>query len=116
MPDVPTVPTAQELDTAVRGAGEMLEEFAFATEADRATAWGMLLSSTLRFLIDGCVPLVLVDAPMQGSGKTLLANVVATTATGRPGGMMPAPGDRDDSAYWGSRGLRGAPRSPRDFT
>ncbi len=99
---IPERPTPGELAGAVQGVAELLQDFAFATEADRATAWAALLSATLRFLIDGCVPLTLIDAPTQGTGKSLLANLIATVASGRAGGMMPAPGDRDD-AEWRKR-------------
>ncbi len=42
---------------------------------------------------DGSVPLAIIDAHKRGTGKTLLADLVAEVATGRPGSMMTAPAD-----------------------
>jgi hypothetical protein len=46
------------------------------------------------------VPLALIDAPQQGTGKSLLANVISTISTGRAAAMMPAP---DNDEEWRKR-------------
>jgi len=48
-------------------------EFPYASDADRAGAVGLLLTPFLRPYIGGNVPMVLVEAPEKGTGKSLLA-------------------------------------------
>jgi integrase len=69
---------------------EVLGEFPYDTEASKANAIAALLTPVLRPAIQGPVPLALLDAPQQGSGKSLLANVIGLVATGRPIAMMAA--------------------------
>jgi len=102
MPRVPDVPTEPELRAAVSLIDEVFVDFPFCSDADRATAWATLLTLLLRELIDGPVPLSLLDAPEAGTGKTLLAQIITAIALGRQPGMMSQPaGDRD--AEWRKR-------------
>jgi len=47
-------------------------------------------------MIDGNVPLALLDKPQAGTGASFLAEVVAMIATGRPANMMGAPDTEDE--------------------
>lgn len=76
---------------------ELLGDFPFATPADEANALGLLLTPIVRHLL-ALVPLAVIDAPRAGSGKGLLASVVAIISTGRPAPVMAAP---TDEAEWG---------------
>src|SRR5262249_46038918 len=62
---------------------ELLGDFPFRDDASRAHALAALLLPFVRHLIDGPTPLHLLDAPVEGTGKTLLAAVIALVATGR---------------------------------
>jgi hypothetical protein len=62
---------------------ELLGDFPFRDNASRAHALAALLLPFVRPLIDGSTPLHLIDAPVEGTGKTLLATVIALVATGR---------------------------------
>lgn len=62
--------------------GEWLGDFAFATEADRAAALGLLVQLVMRRMIPSACPIHVVEAPVQGSGKDLLVQTLATVGLG----------------------------------
>jgi len=76
-------PTVTEVDEAVSLVAELLRDFPFVTEADPLTAMAAMLGPFVRSLIDGSTPLHLIEAPTPGTGKGLLADVIAIPATGR---------------------------------
>ncbi len=61
---------------------EFLGDFPFADEASRAAAICVLLMPFVRYLIDGPMPLILFDAPTEGTGKTLLAIALSFMSLG----------------------------------
>lgn len=61
---------------------EMLVDFPFTDVSDRAHAVAAFLLPFTRRMIGGPTPLHLIEAPSVGSGKGLLANVVAIVTTG----------------------------------
>ncbi len=71
--------------------GELLGDFPFARDSDRAHALAALLLPVVRHLVEGPTPLHLVEAPTPGTGKTLLADVVHLVATGCPADPTPLP-------------------------
>jgi hypothetical protein len=99
VPEIPTAPTAADVADSVRVIErELLHDFPFCAPADKAHAWAVLLTPIVRAAIAGCVPLLLLDAPKAGTGKTLLAGVSAVIATGRKAEVMTAPAH--DEAEW----------------
>lgn len=78
---------AQPSVDAVRDAVDLLLgvvlDFPFRSPADRAAWLAALLTPLARFAYRGPTPLFLLDANVPGAGKTLLAEVVAHTVTGR---------------------------------
>lgn len=62
---------------------DVLGDFPFARDSDRAHALALLLLPVVRHLVDGPTPLHLVEAPSEGTGKTLLADVAHVLAVGR---------------------------------
>jgi len=62
---------------------DLLVDFPFASEADRAHAVAALFLPFVRRIVDGCTPIHLIEAHTPGSGKGLLADVVALIALGR---------------------------------
>jgi DNA polymerase-1 len=93
---MPDAPSAADVAAALRLLHEPLEGFPFVDEAAQANALALLLTPLLRHAITGPVPLALIDAPQAGTGKSLLARVIALIATGRPAAMMTAPGSEDE--------------------
>ncbi len=95
--NVPANPTSDDAKKAVKHIiDEILVDFPFKDEASRANALALLLSPVVRPMIDGNVPLALLDKPQAGTGASFLAEVVAMIATGRPANMMGAPDTEDE--------------------
>jgi hypothetical protein len=67
---------------------ELLGDFPFADEASRAHSMALLLEPFVRPIIQGPTPLYLIDAPIRGTGKGLLADVACLLATGRKADVM----------------------------
>lgn len=76
--------------------GDLLVDFPFTSEAERAHAVAAMLLPFVREMIDGPTPLHLIEAPTPGSGKSLLADVIAIPATGRPAPTMAAANDDEE--------------------
>ena len=62
---------------------DLLGDFPFVDDASRAHALAAILLPFVRQMIPGPTPLHLVDAPTEGSGKTLLLAAVTHIHTGR---------------------------------
>ena len=68
---------------------EWLAGFPFADEASFAHTLAALLTPMLRAEIEGPVPMVVIEAPVAGTGKSLLAEVCAWVAGGVPAVAAP---------------------------
>jgi hypothetical protein len=75
---------------------ELLGDFPFSEESDKAHMMAAILLPFARRLISGVTPLHLIEAPIAGSGKGLLVNVLAAVATGTPAAGGPLPEDDDE--------------------
>ena len=84
LPDVPDNPLSDEMSEAVEYVMRPLTDFPFAGEAERAHAIAAMLLPFVRDLIPGPTPLHLIEAPTPGTGKTLLTEIIAYPALGRP--------------------------------
>lgn len=92
---VPDTPTAEELAAAVALVDEAMCDFPWDTAADRANAWGLVVTPFIRAIV-GQVPMALVDAPEPGTGKGLLVKVSAIITVGRAAALMAWPsGDEE---------------------
>lgn len=94
-PPIAENPSAFELAQAVALVDEALCNFPWDTTADRANAWGLLLTPLVRPLV-GQVPMALVDAPEPGTGKGLLVSVAAIVTIGRAAGLMAWPSSEEE--------------------
>jgi putative DNA primase/helicase len=101
VPAVPENPTAADV-TRARDllVVDLLGDFPFADDASRAHALAALLLPFVRPLIDGPTPLHLLDAPVEGTGKTLLASAIAVVSTGRD---AEAVAEADSDEEWRKR-------------
>lgn len=59
-----------------------MADFPFVDDASRANAIAAPLTAVARELIDGPTPMFAIDAPAQGTGKSLLANGIGTIIIG----------------------------------
>lgn len=90
-------PNQEEINRAKRLiVDDLLGEFPFISEAERANTVALFLDPYVRNLIDGPTPLRLIEAPTPGSGKGLLADVVLRPAVGGRINIMPAANDDDE--------------------
>lgn len=94
--NVPDRPTRADVDAALDLLNELLHDFPFASQADRANTLGFLLTSPVRPAIAGSVPLALIDGSKAGTGKGLLANASVRIATGRQAAMLTPAGTEDE--------------------
>lgn len=90
LPPVSDQPSREELDRAKQLLLEdLLGDFPFQDTASRAHALAAVLLPFGRALIPGPTPLHTVDAPLEGTGKSLLTSCIAIVATGRPAEATP---------------------------
>lgn len=94
---VPSRPTLQDAQDAIRTLLDVVCDFPFAAEEHKAAWLAALLTVAARFAIEGPVPMTLIDANSRGAGKTLLADVIGEIVTGDPLARRSAP---DDAAEW----------------
>jgi len=81
--DVPESPTQQDIEEARSLlTDELLVDFPFVDESDRAHALAAMILPFVRRMIEGCTPIHLVEAPTVGSGKGLLCNLICLVASG----------------------------------
>jgi hypothetical protein len=102
VPTIPEVPTQQQLHAAVDYLlNEVLIDFPFEQDgqgvsASRANALALLLTPIVRPLINDLVPLAVLDKPQQGTGASLLTEVVSMITTGCHSSMRGAPDTEDE--------------------
>jgi len=85
VPAIPLNPTDDDRAKAkVLLLDELLVNFPFNTNGDRANALAYLIAPLARNLIKGPTPFGLVEAPAPGTGKGLLAKCLAIPAVGMP--------------------------------
>ena len=83
VPPIPKRPGPQDVSEAKRIIlTEVLGDFPFTSQADRANAVAAALTPVVRPSIAGPTPLFVFEAPIEGSGKGLAASVVSYIATG----------------------------------
>jgi hypothetical protein len=99
VPPIPATPTDADLARAKSTVfDDLLIDFPFVSDADRAHAVALLLLPFVRELISGPTPLHLIEAPTMGTGKGLLAEMLLFPALGvSPTAMTEAATDEE----WG---------------
>lgn len=80
--NIPLHPTSTDIEIALSMFDEWTGDFPFDGPAERANCLAMVLTSFVRPLIDGPVPLFDIEAPRPAMGKTLLAKTVAMILEG----------------------------------
>ena len=83
VPPVAERPTSDDV-AAARAllVDDLLVDFPFTADSDRAHAVGALLLPFVRRLIPDCTPIHLLEAPSPGSGKGLLADLISILILG----------------------------------
>lgn len=96
LPPIPEHPTAVDVREAIALLSEPFADFPFGERSSRANALALALTPLMRSLITGSVPLAVVDAPQQGTGKTLLVDVASIIATGEEAAVTTVPRSDDE--------------------
>jgi len=91
MPAVPEIPTCEDVANALALIEELFCDFAFVSAADRANAYGALLTPILRPCIEGSIPLYIVSKPQAGVGAGLLQKAISIVAEGREPSLKTMP-------------------------
>lgn len=97
IPAVADHPSDEQVARALALVWDALGEFPFESNVYKANALALLLTPVLRPSIRGQVPLALIDAPRAGTGKSLIAKVIATITVGHHRGMMT---EAENDAEW----------------
>lgn len=90
VPPIPDKPTDADIKAAVEMTLEPICDFPFDSDASRANAVATMFTPILRPMIEGPVPLAIIDKPQAGTGASLLAETISLIATGRAAAMMTA--------------------------
>src|SRR5262249_54611790 len=83
VPVVPGHPSASDVRKARDLILEMVEDFPFTEDSERAHAIALFVLPFVRSMIDGPTPLHLIEKPSPGTGATLLVETLAYAAIGR---------------------------------
>lgn len=85
-PDEKLTLRAMAVDEAKAVLDDLLYDFPFDSDASKAGAYALMLTPVVRAMVDGPTPNMQVEAPVQGSGKSLLAEVCLLPSFGRAAG------------------------------
>jgi hypothetical protein len=96
LPVLPDTPNQHDITAAVAVIDDVIGDLPFVDQASKANAIASLLTPVCRPAIKGRTPLALYDATTQGTGKTLLAEVVSLIVSGREGALFSAPRDEEE--------------------
>jgi hypothetical protein len=94
-PTVPLHPTGEQALAALTTLWDPFKEFPFATPLDCAVHLGAILTAAIRSVLP-TAPAFSYDAPVPGSGKTLLASCISVIGTGTEPSAMPPISSGDD--------------------
>ncbi len=94
-PEIPSAPTKEDARRALHQLHDVIREFTFVDKAAKAVALSGLITVLVRRSLR-TAPLLIFDAPVMASGKTLLAEIMGITATGRTLPAMSYTGDEGE--------------------
>lgn len=94
-PSIPDEPTRDDALAGLAALNEVIKDFPWVEDCDRAAALAAILTAMIRHSLR-TAPLTAFRAPKMGSGKSLLADVVAMIATGRICSVMSQGKDEDE--------------------
>jgi hypothetical protein len=97
IPEIPPHPSREQIARArALLLDELLVDFPFVRDSDRAHAVAAILLPFMERMIEGLAPIHLIEAPTQGSGKGLLASLIGIVTTGSAPEGRTLPEDEDD--------------------
>jgi putative DNA primase/helicase len=96
LPPVPEVPTEVDVIKARELVQDMFCDFKFVGPADRAAAVALLLTAFARGLVDGPVPLFMIEKPTPGTGASLLMDCIGYVVFGHVMEKIPEAGSEEE--------------------
>jgi len=103
MPEIPENPTAADIKKAMGLLKDVVQDFPFDSEASQTNYIAAVLTPVLRDMIAGPVPMLLIDKPLQGTGASLMSDIISIIATGKNSYMTTAPDGRGREEEWRKR-------------
>lgn len=97
-PVIPLAPSQADAVAAMSRLADVVCDFPFVSNADRANWLGMLLTAFARLMIEGSVPAMLAVAPQQANGKSMLCFIPQILISGLH--LAEATPDADDISEW----------------
>lgn len=98
LPAVPAKPTPSDIASARSLLIEdLLGDFPFTGDAEKAHALSLLLTGFVRAMMDGPTPLHVIEKPTPGTGATLMVDAISMIVTG--GGVSVMVEGRDDEEW-----------------
>lgn len=94
-PPIPESPTLEDAQAALKPLLQLLGGFPFVSPVDRSAVMAAMLTALVRKSLPSA-PLFTFSAPKMRSGKSLLADLGAMLATGRPCAMLSQAGDPEE--------------------
>lgn len=82
-PELKDIPTKEDASRSLDELSECFDDFPFTEPSDKSAALCAILSLVCRAAIAGPVPIFAIRATAAGTGKTLLADIIAIIGTGR---------------------------------
>lgn len=92
---IPLSPTREEAEQALETLWKPFSDFPFCSNLDRAVHLSAILTATVRAVLPAA-PGFAYDAPIQGSGKTLLARCIGVLAQGEEPSVWPHTANTND--------------------
>lgn len=97
MPPISDHPTKAEAFAALRTLNALLDDFPFTDEASRSVALSGLITSVVRGALP-VAPLHAITAPVAGSGKSYIVDLVCAISTGQPAPVLSAGKNEDETS------------------
>lgn len=88
---VPESPTQEEIEEARQTLNEIICDFPFVDMPSRVNWIAAMITPVVRNMIDGPVPMGLINKPQPGTGGSLLTEIIELIYTGREAPMKSAP-------------------------
>jgi Bifunctional DNA primase/polymerase, N-terminal len=97
IPSIPESPASEDVDAArTLLLDDLLGDFPFVNDADRAHALALLLTLVMRELVAGDVPMFLASKPTPRTGASLLVRALSVVVDGVPIGATTASKDEEE--------------------
>lgn len=97
VPPVPCKPTHEQVEQAKKIIDQIIQDFQFEVDADRANLLALMLGLLAREMIDGPTPIHLIEAATPGTGKSLVVQALLSALLGTRPTMRAEP--RDDAEW-----------------